>query len=81
MLSSILNVHCAYAEINEALPRFTSVDSKTSEQHKYSSLTEITQLRSFLDNENPFEVHSVTQHSLGAGIVVHESANVDMQHS
>ena len=45
MLWSILNVHCACAEINETLPRFTSVDFKTSDQHKYNSSTK-TQLRS-----------------------------------
>ena len=43
---SILNVHCACARINEALQMFTSVDFKTSDQHKDSSSAEITQLKS-----------------------------------
>ena len=79
----ILNVHCACAVINEALPRFISVDFKTSDQHKDSSLTEMTSLRlsNSWDSENLFEVNSAKQHSLNAGIVAHKSWNVDMQHS
>ena len=84
MLCSILNVNCACAGINEAFSRFTSVDFKTSFQHKDSSSIDrddTTKIIKFLDNENPFEVNFATLHSLDGSIVTHDSGNANTQHS
>ena len=48
--------------------------------HVLKSMKNTTKIIKFLDKRNLFEVNPVTQHSRDAGIVVHESGNVDMQH-
>ena len=50
-------------------------------QREQLNRDDTTKIIKFLDNENPFELNSATQHSCDAGIVVHDSGNVDMQHS
>ena len=71
-----MNVHCACAGINEAPPRFTSFDFKTSDQTQRQQLDrdDTSKIIKFLDYDNPFEVNSATQHSLH--VVAHESGIV-----
>ena len=53
--------------------------SKTVQQqrNRYDS----NKIIKYLDSKNLFEVNFVTLHSLDIGIIVHQSGNVDMQHS
>ena len=52
---------------------------KLPTQREQLNRDDTTKIIKLLDNENPFEVNSATQHSCDAGIVVHDSRNVDMQ--
>ena len=74
----------ACVDINEALQKFTSVEFKTSDQHKDCSAArqqrdtdDTSKIIGYMDSKNPFDITSPTLHSLDTGIVAHKSVNVD----